>query len=303
MKATNRRHMGEVDKRVRLSTYKLLLAIKKGQYPSQISRQMKIPKSTIKSRIKRLKKIGFIKEDIRTNFVIYRLLPKGYYYIQRWKDDISRYLRGQSKTRLHRLNIKFPITDNNLKVSLDKSYELNNWIQEYTNVSFPIGITIKRTTKSIIAMFHEFETNKSSCLTDFFNHILKGSYYVYYYLIKEKGIKIDIFSGVITDQHIVNESPQISARADKKKVTMLDLARQSKSLLPTEISARAWLDHSKGLPEIETNDFLYEERLLQMPETISAIIPVMAELTKQINLHLEIQRQSLKVLKKLEKKL
>lgn len=307
MKATNRRTAGEVAKKSRLYTYKLLLAIKKGQYPAQIARQLKIPESTIKSRIKRLIKLRFIKEDLRTSFVIYRLLPKGYNYNQRYKDELSRYLRGKRKTRLHRLNIKFPITDNNLNVTLQKSYSLNNWIQEYSKVVFPIGITIKRTPKSIIAMFHEFETTRGQALTDFFSHIFRGTYYLYYYLKKEKGITIDIFEGKLTDQHLINETPELKDIVDRKKTTIIDLARKAKSVFPTIIGAKAWLDHSRGLPEIETNDFLYEEKLLLMPENIeklaNALTPAIVELTKQINLHLEIQKQTLKVMKKMEKKL
>ena len=303
MKATNRRTPDEVATRSRRYTYKLLLAIKKGEYPAQIARHLKTPENTIKSRIKRLIKIKYIKEDLRTCFVIYRLLPKGYNYIKRYNDDISRYLRGKNKTRLHRLNIKFPITDNNLKVTLQKSYSLNNWIQEYSKVVFPIGITIKRTPKSIIAMFHEFETTRGQALTDFFSHIFRGTYYLYYYLKKEKGITIDIFEGILTDQHLVNESPELKDIVDKKKTTMIDLARKAKSVFPTIIGAKAWLDHSKGLPEIETNDFLYEEKLLLMPENIeklaNTLTPAIVDLTKQINLHLVIQKETLEVLKEI----
>ncbi len=276
--------------------YKLLLCLKKGMYEAQISRQLKTPRQTMHNRIKRLIDIGLIKIDVKTSCTLYKITRLGYISLSSYNAQLSRYLRGKDKTRMHRLNIKFKITDNNLKAKFDKNYKINNWIQSYTSIKFPIGITLKKTTKSIIVMFHEFETKKSRCLTEFFQHVMRGTTYAYYYLKKEHKITIDIFSGIVTDQHLINESPEFEKKIDKNKTTVMELARISKSVFPTEIKAKAWIDHSKGLPEIETNDFLYEEKLLMMPEYTEKIaqtfIPTMEELTKQIHLHLQVQKDT-----------
>lgn len=274
-------------------------------YAKQISRQLNIPRSTIQDRLKRLIDIGLLKKEIKTSCTLYKMTRLGYIYLSSYRAELSRYLRGKSKTRMHRLNIKFRIIDNNIKAKFEKNYKLNNWIQRYTTVKFPIGITIKKTPKSVIAMFHEFETKRSSSLTDFFQHIMKGINYVYYFLIKEYKIKIDIFSGIITDQHIVNEMPELDKKLDKKVTTVMDLARVSKSIFPTEIRAKSWIDRSHGMPEVETNDFLYEEKLLMMPEYIeklsSTFMPTMQDLSKQIYLHLQVQKDTQIIMKEIGK--
>lgn len=289
-------------RKLRNYQYKLLICIKKGIYSKQIARQLNEPNTTIHDRLNRLIDIGLIKKDVKSSCTLYKITRLGYICLSSHRSELSRYLRGRGKTRMHRLNIKFRIIDNNIKAKFEKNYKLNNWIQRYTTVKFPIGITIKKTPKSVIAMFHEFETKKSSSLTDFFQHIMKGINYVYYFLIKEYKIKIDIFSGIITDQHIVNEMPELDKKLDKKVTTVMDLARVSKSIFPTEISAKAWIDRSQGMPEVETNDFLYEEKLLMMPEYTEKIahtfIPTMEELTKQIYLHLQVQKDTQKIQKK-----
>lgn len=275
--------------------YKTLFLIKNGHYTSSISRQMKVPRTTVEDRIKRLLAIGLIKIDVKSSAVFYRLTKKGYEAMKFYGDDFSRHPRQKAKTRLHRLCVKFQILKDNEEAEFDNEYELNNWIQKYTRIRFPLGITIKKTSKSIIAMFHEFETDNSRCLEDFFNHIMRGTYYVYYYCMNKLGITIDIFGMEVIDQHIVNEAPELSGKISESKTTTLDLQRKAKAHFKANFGAKAWLDHSKGLPEIETNDFLYEENLLAMPERIESmekrLVPVLNELSRQIALHLEATRE------------
>ncbi len=285
--------------------YKILLLVKDKHYSSSIARLLKIPRTTCDYQIRSLTNNGFIKLDLKDSANFYKLTKKGYEFVRDYRCQLSRYHRDQGKNRLHRLNVKFKILEDNEKVSFDSEHEMNNWIQKYTRLNFPIGITIqKNTDKSIVAMFHEFETDKSRTFTDFFNHVMRGTFYVYNILKEKYGILIDVSSAETTDQHIANERPDLTGKLDDKKKTTLGLNRKAKSYFPFKKGARAWLDYSKGMPEVETNDFLYEERLLMMPETVQAIndnfTPALNELTDQIKLHLEVQRETLEVLKEVK---
>lgn len=294
----------KLHEKVRNYTYKLLILIKQGKYQAEICRQLNLPKSTVNSRIKRLEAYGFITTDIRTTCHIYKLTKKGYLYLRDYKYELSRYPRQRSIIkRLHRLNIKFPILQDNPNVKFDKEYELNNWIQKFVRLSFPISVTIKKTPKSVIAMFHQFETDRRTALTDFFNHVFRGAYYVYYYMMKKHNVIIDMGHVEMLDQHIANQRPDLQGKLDKRKTYTLDLGRKSKSFFETDLNAKAWIDRSRGLPEIETNDMFYEEKLLTMPETLhdlnNELKPTISALTQQIKLHLEVQKETLKTLKEI----
>lgn len=294
----------ETKPKLRHYQYKMLIYIKKGNYARSISRQMKMPESTVKDRIYRLLELGLIKEDVKTTATFYKLTKKGYEAVKTFECRLSRYPRQKIKTRMHRLNIKFKIIKDNDTAKFDREYELNNWIQRFITVKFPIGLTIKKTSKSIIAMFHEFETDNSRTIDDFFNHVMRGIQYTYYYCLKKLGIEIDVFEPKVLDQHIVNERPDLAGKIEEGKTTTLDLQRRAKSYFKTDIKAKAWIDHSRGTPEIETNDFLYQEKLLAMPEKIDLIennlLPVIHDLTRQMALHLQVMedmRDSLKEMK------
>lgn len=288
----------------RTLAYKILLLLKEGQYASKISRQLNMPKSTVKDYIKRLLDNGLIKLDVESGAKFYRLTKAGHIYLSQYLGRVSRYHRGLGKTRLHRLNIKFPITKDNPNAKFGKEHNMTNWIQRYTKINYPIGITLqKNADKSIVAMFHEFETEKSRTFTDFFNHVMRGVYYVYYHLKERYDIEVNAFGIEVIDQHIANERPDLDGKLDDKKKTTISLNRKAQSYFPANFDSKAWIDFSKGIMEIETNDLLYEERLLLMPENVDRLtksaIPVMNELRKDIQMHLQVMRDIKDVLQEM----
>ncbi len=281
--------------------YKVLILLREGQYSSSIARLLKMPRTTIDSIVRKLHANGFTKLEIKEGAKFYQLTKRGREFIKDYRCQLSRYGGEQGKTRMHRLNIKFKILKDNPHAKFDSEHEMNNWIQKYTKLTFPIGITLQKNPDSIVAMFHEFETEKNNTFTDFFSHVMRGVYYVYYHLMEHYKIRCDIFDLEVVSQEIANERPDLDGKLDDKKITTLGLTRKAKSFFKTNIDGKAWLDYSKGVPEIETNDLLYEERLLMMPETVQAIndrfVPMIGALTKQVNLHLEVQRGNVKVQK------
>jgi len=291
-----------------LLLYRILRRIQKGMYPSQIARQLRISKQLCLYYIHKAERLGYLKKELKTNFLSYVLLPKGEEFLREVK-KFSLSVR-EKFTRLHNLAIKFPIIKDNPQAEFDKKVEINNWVKQYSVVKFPIGITIEKTSKSIIAYFHQFVTKQENFLTDFYSWVLRGIYYIYYYLKKEKQIEIDIFNAEIIREHLANESPEFNQKVEKRKTVEILLNRNAKAIYPSQEQAKAWIDKSFGNVDIETNDMIYEEKLLLMPEmvfelskNIDKLNPVLDNLAKQINLHLEVQSQQLEAIKELRKEL
>lgn len=286
-----KKHDANIAKKSWRDAYKMLILVRDGHYSSAIARMMKLPRTTCDHRIRRLEATGFVRLDVKSAANFYKLTKKGYEFIKDYRCQLSRYRGEQGKNRMHRLNVKFKILRDNEKAVFGSEHEMNNWIQKYTRLTFPIGITLQKNPDTIVVMFHEFESDKRRTFTDFFNHVMRGTYYVYNMLREKYGIIIDVASAETTDQHLANERPDLDGKLDNKKRTALGLNRKASSYFPFKKPARSWLDYSKGMPEIETNDLLYEERLLMMPETIQAIndkfTPALERLTAQIELHLQ----------------
>jgi len=288
--------------------YRILLRIKKGMYQEQIARQLKLPTQNIYYHIRKLEKKGYIKSILRTSSKIYTITEEGKEFLKSIKQSKKFSLSVKEKnTRLHNLSIKFPILKDNPHATFDRKTSINNWVKKYTTITFPVGITIEKTPRHVIAHFHQFQTRQKRFATDFFTHVFRGVNYVYYYLIKQKRIKIDPYNATIIRQHIAVESPEYNGKIPSNRTAELNLKRSASSVLPTNFMAKAWLDKSLGNVDIETNDFVYEEKLLQMPEIVHEMgdkfIPAITNLTQQINLHLEVQEQQLSAVIQLKKEI
>ena len=192
-------------------------------------------------------------------------------------------------TRLHNLAIKYPIIEDNPKAIFDKEVSINNWVKKYAKIDSPIGITVEKTTKSIIARFHQFGTKAPMFTTDFLDYVRKGEEALMVFLMRRK-ITIDRMGAQTISQHIANESPEQESAVDKKVTASIDLGRKATSVYPTKLKGSAWIDRSLGQVEIETNDLTYEELLLKMPQSVNhlskEVIPVLNAFTTQIKEHL-----------------
>lgn len=283
---------------------KILYCIKKKMYANQIARQLSLSKRKVSYHINNMLDAGLIEEEVYSSCKVYKLTEKGNIYIRDAKGyDFS---LPTKKSRLHSLRITFPILKDNPDAVFDKvNKNFKNWMPKYTTVKFPIGITIQKTPSSVVAIFHEFETNRTSCFTDFFSWTMRGSYYVYYFLMNRYEIQIDLMRGEITHQHLANQEPDMKGKIDEKQTTTIDLQRKAKGFMPTTIDGKAWIDFStgRGIPDIETNDMLYQEKLLLMPENIDrmgkVMLPMMHDLTREVNLHLQLQKETLETMKEI----
>lgn len=189
--------------------------------------------------------------------------------------------------------------------SFGKEVKINNWIKKYSVIKFPIGVTIEKTPKNVIAHFHQFSTDQAKFLTDFYQWIFKGISYVAYYLQKEKGIRIDIVAGEIVNEHIANERPDLDKVLPEGRVVSIKTGRKGQSIFPMKQDSKAWIDASLGHKEIETNDMLYEEKLLAMPETLDRLAteftPAIKQLSDNIVLHLEVLKEIKEAVREMRK--
>ena len=273
-----------------LLLYRILKAINKGMYPAQIARQLRLSKQLVWHHVKRAEKNGLIKFEFKTNFSSYRLTEKGLEFLRKVK-SVS-IPSTKASVRLHNLAIKFPVLRDNPNAVWEGENELRNWVEKYASLSFPIGVTIKKTTRSVIVYFHQFSTRRGEFLSDFYNWVVKGIILVQQFLLREKGILIDVMNGEVLRQHVANEAPEFNKAIGKRTTVEVKLGRKAEAVYPSREEARAWIDRSLGNVDVETNDMLYEEKLLMMPEYMheiaSRFLPAVEELARQINLHLDV---------------
>lgn len=298
-----------------LLLYKILNMLNKNFYATQIARQLNISKQLVFYYICKAKKQNLIEKEFKTSYTQYKLTEKGQQFLQHLKHMLKskktltiseRYLNTlrflSKKTnidirdiRMHNLVLKFKILKDYKLKDFKKSTEFNNWVKKYEIITYPFSITLEKTTKSIIAYFHLFETSKKTFFTDLFKYVIRAIFYIQHYLEKEYGILIDILDGEVLRQHISNKKEEFNNVVDKKLTLDIGLGRLAKGIYDCREEAKVWLDRSFNNVEIETNDLLYEENLLLMPERISElnkkmefIINTQYEFSKNLKKHLKV---------------
>ncbi len=106
----------------------------------------------------------------------------------------------------------------------------------------------------------------------------------------------DISKFDIIRQHIANRLQELD-KIEEGITVEVDLGRKAKSILNKTLdeNAKAWIDTSLKLPEIETNDISYEEKLLLQPEYVYHLYKLLPVLTttlerfsEHLNLHLDV---------------
>lgn len=317
--------------------YKILVRVALGLYCSQIARQLNLSHQIVSYYMKKLEICGFIALEVKTNFKSYKLTPEGEQLLQELKaaskEDLQKglakksllYVRTQKQhIRTHNLAFKLKILQDNPEADFSKELGYkevkkanNNWLAKYFVISTPIGMTIEKTPKHVIVNFHKFYSEPKNYMNDFFSKVWKGLLYVASYFERKYGIILDYFEPEVIRFHLANEGPDLNDKVEEKVQIKVNLGRKAKVIFPASFEAKAWLDRSGGQVEIETNDMLYEEKLLMMPEILYDLnqrwgrleglmekqIYVMSEFTEQIKLHLNVLQKMSDALDKISEKL
>jgi len=294
--------------------YQVLKRLDRGEYGAQIAKEIGITKQGVQHYITKLSGYNFIESEFRGTFKAWKLTKEGRTFLRFAKHTSKAISLGTTKpllprtTRLHALNVKFPILKEKDGVPWTQEVKLTNWIQKSRPADWDprIEISLVKKTKCVVACFHTLKSTKPLFISEFMGKIVQGTFYIYAYL-NNRGITVDPFNAKIISQHIANESPEYENGVDKTLTVSKKLHRKVGGPFLSDLEAKAWIDRSEGMLEVETNDLIYEEKLLEMPETLydlkTDLIPIMEDFAKNIRLHLEVQRQTLKTLKKIEDRL
>lgn len=304
-------------------TRKLLELIEEGYYPTKIAKFLGSSVQNISRKLKYLEKKTFIKK-IKSYPVFFEISGNGKIWLERYKRGISTLSSlpvrqptqmttfTENSINFHDFKIKIPIMKEG-HAPETKKVKINNWIKQFARIELPIPLTIEITTKS--AILHLTAKNLPRN-TDFFAKLTQ-----WYFLsvlsansyLKQRGYVLDLFSIEVISQHIASKTNETTDKEiPKGSVVEIDLKRKAESIAKTEGKAKAWIDRSDGIAEIETNDLTYEEKLLLMPETIERLdkkvdknneintkyYESIKQYTKQINLHLNVEKNQLENLKK-----
>lgn len=297
----------------RTSTYRVLLKLDQKQYMKEIARQLSIKYTTLYQQVQQLEAQGYIKRDFRTNFLSYSLTKQGKELLPLLKKPISSKNSPPMKEGLSRsnnLSYEFPILKDNLNAEWQEKKLHGTWWGYKDIITFPVGMTIVKHPNKIYVHFHQFQTEKKIFLSEIMTHIMRGIAYLEQYLRHKKSIEIDVVSGLTKSSECATEMPEQDGNFDKSTKVSIQLQRNAQMILPSEMKSQAWIDHSLGFPEIESNDLLYEEKLLLMPETIDSMQKHMIEQTKimdkftaQIELHLSVMEEMKTTLKAIQENL
>lgn|GEM_PF-5875168 len=251
---------------------KIIKELEKWNYQSEVAKRLKIKKQLCWYYVKKAEKLGLIRKEYRTSIAVYEVLPI-------WKEVekiILELLKSKNTTlrvksvRTHNLAVKFPILQDNPGAKFEREVKVNGWVKRLDFVTSPIRMTVEKTPRNVILYFHEFSVDPADFLTYMFRYVLKGVLLAYEHL-RKKGIKINIWEGEVIREHISNEIPSLNSLIPKTRTVEVKLGRKARSIYPFDEEGRVWIDRSGGNVEVETNDLLYEEKLLLIPERVDEI--------------------------------
>lgn len=287
----------KTDAKILPFTYLLLLKLDQGQYAKQIAIGTERTRQAIQYHIRKLEKDGLIERDVRTSCSFYRLTNKGRQFVKNYKLPESKHFSPPiTKARHNNFVMKFPILIDNPEAKWQEEVSAHTWVKKKDILYNPVPLTIIKTTKNVLIYVHEFETDNKMFLSDYIRKTDKARFFVYFYLKKEKGIEIDLINGETISEETAKIMPELEGEINPSKKTMIQFQRDAQSFYPTKTNARAWIDNSKGKPEVETNDMLYEEKVIMMPERIEKLEKAFDKITENQVIFAENLATHLKVL-------
>jgi hypothetical protein len=201
-----------------------------------------------------------------------------------------------AKSLFHDYKILVPILKDSkffesliLPVEGIKKTPMRNWDVFYIGNSYhklSVPMTIQKTTKSFVLMFaaKEFDAN-SQFFANIKEWVSKG-YELAQWFLHNNGYVLDYTKIQVISQHISTPlSESIDEEIPDGEVITLDLGRKAIDAafgLELRQKAKAWLDKSGGIAEIETNDKSYERKLLELPERAERTEKKVSELSNEL---------------------
>jgi len=278
---------------------KILTTLYKSRSQSQLRKMLCISKQNLDYYIKKLSSSNLIDINKLGRYNILTLTEKGKeFQIKNFDQKAVGYYNFLTKTRIHNYQIQIECTYVNFPYlkKAAKQHKLGK-APYYILKNSPMDMTLKFTnTKKLIIYIHKKEIEPTIRDLAIFNkELFKRLFYIFKWL-EYKGIAI-VDPTTIKDNYIETANKTTegldSLTSQQHKVTEF-LDRKAEGFISKRNDqAKAWLDKSEKVCEIETNDIEYERKLLLMPEltfNISKMVPkqmdILDKFTSQLQLHL-----------------
>ena len=203
----------------------------------------------------------------------------------------------------HAIKINIPLIEDNSKHEfwneVDTLSYTNQWINKFKDVTFE-----KFSNKTIVINVKAFERES---VKDFENRIYKIVFNSGVFL-KENGVNVNLKEAKITYQEHTLKTKEIDSlenKVEKSKKFLTGFDR--KKILPNDptIKEKGWFDSTPYGFNYEGDGLSFEEAFGKMPYVIESLdkklVPTLDKLTAQIELHLEVQRETKKMLENINK--
>lgn len=271
----------------------ILIELKAGLNPSQISIKLSISKQKLNYYIQILKNQGLIKKV-------------GYGTWEVNNEQVKKSSLGwndKPTTNLHAFQINFPILEGKIDDTDWKIKEkLNNWTPKYISKEVMGGIVIKNNNNKSLTVW--LETRDIANLNEVYDLAFKIRIYIYE-LFKKEGVILDPFNCETKNLDIGTSDKNSESMLNKGEKFKLDLNKKSEKIFPKDnIDASAWLDGSPYKFTAETNDLEWKREYLRMPFSIRDLrtaVFLMEDYNKNLLLHTKVQKEQLRTQKAIQK--
>jgi len=265
----------------------------------KVAKELNIPVSRLFRLLKQLESNGYILSEKRGQTVSYILIREDETVSKLLEKSLYLSVASPKKINLryHNLVAKVPIISGD--VVPEKVIKLNNGVErKYFKIKNLASAEI--INKTLIIYLPEIRADPNdlgAILTTYFRMLE----HIQLILQSEYKLFCDFSQIKIVRQHISYEGdiPQFP-------LTTVKTEKEAKSI--AEYKEKAWVklgEESLGRPEIETNDLDFAHAFYQMPYVLMQLnkqfVPAIQELTKQINLHLEVLNEMKETLKEVKK--
>ena len=268
-------------------TIRILELLSDDFYAAKIAKKLRVSRPTISKKLKKMAQHGLVKR-VGDQPAFYEIQPKGKLLLLKRSNSSAPMMKSRinlrcdpftdDKIEVHDYAVKIPIVEHGKLAS--KKVALNNWVKEVLHEDFPIPMTISITTKSAILQFHRAELPRDMRFEKaLFEWSLQGIIYAQSYLTRH-GFRLHTIGAKVISQHLASRAhDRIAEEIPRENVFRVKFARKAASLTGTMAkNAEAWTDGTPDPRAIESNDLLYEEKMLLMPEKVDRLERVLAPL-------------------------
>jgi DNA-binding MarR family transcriptional regulator len=258
-------------------TLPILYGISRGYRPSQIAEQLRISPQLVNYYTDNLIAMNLIEKIGGRHGLAWNLTPRGIFIL---KQILSRSVNSSYQnsnlvpTRLHNLTFSFDI------ISFDESIRLR-W-KRMNNGVFKSVIKYPNHTLELTKSPNEGESVLQVHLSEeYVFDPLKGLIIQYnkarnYALSAAHRLRLNIY-----DNGTLIKKPHMAFEHD---VIALYLATFQTAKITTKGGAgKSWIDASKGMGELETNDVNYAYKYLKMPENMGDIYDIIVRLSRKLS--------------------